>query len=129
VSPTERKIIPSTTWTSTIATDRRAISGELTVGVAEPAVIGKPQERATIPDACSANFAIRFHYRGMERTAELPLTPHTIRRVALEASLRDVKIEELIAEIITAMVNKGLFPLVVDHSDPATDRVVAEELS
>ena len=76
---------------------------------AEPAVIGKPQEeRATIPDPCSANFVIRFHYRGMERTAELPLTPHRIRHIALEAALRDVKIEELIAEIITAMVNKDL---------------------
>src|SRR5262249_6564821 len=93
----------------------------------EPAVIAKPQqESATTPDACSASFAIRFQYRGLGRTAELPLTSHTIRQVALEAALRDVKIEELIAEIITAMVNKGLFPLVVDHSDPVTDRVAAE---
>jgi hypothetical protein len=48
--------------------------------------------------------------------AELP--PHTIRHIALEAALRDVKIEELIAEIITAMVNKDLFPLVFDNIDP-----------
>jgi hypothetical protein len=40
-----------------------------------------------------------------------------------------MRIGELIAEIITAMVNKGLFPLVLDHSDPATDRAAAEELS
>ena len=76
----------------------------------EPAVIGKRQEeRATTPDACSASFAIRFHYRGMERTAELPLTTHTIGQVALAAALRDVTIGELIAELITAMVNKDLF--------------------
>jgi hypothetical protein len=68
---------------------------------AELAVIATPQqERATTPDACSASFAIKFQYGGMERTAELPLTPHTIRQVALEAALRDVKIEELVAEII-----------------------------
>ena len=54
----------------------------------------------------------------MERTAELPLTPHTIRHIALEAALRDVKIEELIAELITAMVNKDLFPLVPDNIGP-----------
>jgi hypothetical protein len=65
----------------------------------------------------------------MERTDELSLTPHAIRQLALEAALRDVRIGELIADIITAMVNKGLFPLVLDHSDPATDRVAAEELS
>ena len=96
----------------------------------EPAVIGKRQEeRATTPDACSASFAIRFHYRGMERTAELPLTMHTIGQVALAAALRDVTIGELIAELITAMVNKDLFLLVLDNIDPATDRIAAEEAS
>jgi hypothetical protein len=86
---------------------------------AEPAAIDKPQEeRATTPDACSASFAIRFHHRGMERTAELPLTPHTIRHIALEAALRDVKIEEFIAELMTAMVNKDLFSLVPDNIAP-----------
>ena len=96
----------------------------------EPAVIAKRQEeRATTPDACSASFAIRFHYRGMERTAELPLTTHTIGQVALAAALRDVTIGELIAELITAMVNKDLFLLVLDNIDPATDRIAAEEAS
>ena len=95
---------------------------------AEPALIVKPQqERANTPVA--ACFAIRFQYRGMERMDELPLAPHTMGRLALEAALREVEIGQFIAEIITAMVNKGLFPLVLDHSDPATDRVAAEELS
>src|SRR5262245_59050118 len=45
---------------------------------AEPAVVAKPQqERRTTPDACSASFAIRIQYKCMERTSELPLTPHT----------------------------------------------------
>jgi hypothetical protein len=96
----------------------------------QAAVLAKPkQESATTPDVCSASVAIRFQYNGMERTDELSLTPHAIRQLALEAALRDVRIGELIAEIITAMVNKGLFPLVLDHSDPATDRAAAEELS
>ena len=90
----------------------------------EPAVIGKRQEeRATTPDACSASFAIRFHYRGMERTAELPLTTHTIGQVALAAALRDVTIGELIAELITAMVNKDLFLPVLDNIGPDISRV------
>src|SRR5262245_52256338 len=82
----------------------------------KPAVIAKQeQQRATIPDAVAASFAIRIQYRGMERTHELPLTTHTIGQLALEANLREVTIGELIAAIITAMVDNDLLPLVVDH--------------
>ena len=56
----------------------------------------------------SASFGIRFRYRGMERTDESPLAPHTMGQLALEAALRRVSIGELIAELITAMVNKDL---------------------
>src|SRR5262245_12423566 len=86
---------------------------------AEIPIIALPQQgRATTLDACSATFAIRFHYRGIERTHELPLTMHTIGLLALEATLRDVSIGELIAEIITAMVDKELFPQVLDNIVP-----------
>jgi hypothetical protein len=72
------------------------------------AVIAKPQqERATTPDACSASFAISIQYRGRERTAELPLTPHMMAQLALEAALRNVTIGELIAELITAIVSSS----------------------
>jgi hypothetical protein len=85
----------------------------------DPAVIATPgQQRATIPDAGAASFAIRFQYRGMERTVELPLTTHTIGQLAFEAALRDVTIGELIAELITAMVSRDLFAPVLDNSDP-----------
>jgi hypothetical protein len=40
-----------------------------------------------------------------------------------------MELGELIAEIITAMVNNDLFPPVLDNSDPATDRIAADELS
>src|SRR5262245_389962 len=79
----------------------------------EPAVIAVPEQQwATIPDAVAASFAIRVQYRGMEGMHELPLTTHTIGQLALEAALREVTIGELIAAIITAMVDKDLFPLV-----------------
>jgi hypothetical protein len=81
------------------------------------------------PEARSASVAIRFQYGGMERTDELPLTLDMIAQLALEAALRRVSIGELIAELITAMVSKDLFPLVLDNVDPATDRTAAEELS
>jgi hypothetical protein len=75
-------------------------------------------------DACSASFAIRFQYRGTERTVELPLAPHTIGQLAVEATIRQVTIGELIAELITTMVrNKHLIPQVLDKIDPATDPI------
>jgi hypothetical protein len=96
----------------------------------EPALIARPQqERVNKPEARSASVAIRFQYGGMERTDELPLTLDMIAQLALEAALRRVSIGELIAELITAMVSKDLFPLVLDNVDPATDRTAAEELS
>jgi hypothetical protein len=72
------------------------------------------------PDARLASFAIRFQYRGIERTVELPLTSDMIGQLALGAAVRRLSIGELIAEFITAMVNKDLFPLVLDNIDPAT---------
>jgi hypothetical protein len=68
------------------------------------------------PEACSASIAIRFQYRGAERTDELPVTLDTIAQLALEAALRRVSIGELIGEIITAMVNKDLFRQVLDKN-------------
>ena len=76
---------------------------------AEPALIAKPlQERVNKSAARSASAAIRFQYGGMERTDELPLTVDMIGQLALEAALRRVRIGDLIAELITAMMNKDL---------------------
>jgi len=81
--------------------------------------IALPQQgRATTPEASSATFAIRFHYRGMERTHELSLTANMIGQLALEASFRGVTIGELIAALIMAVVNKDLLPLVLDNIVP-----------
>jgi len=85
---------------------------------AEPVLIVKPQQdRVNEPAARSASAAIRFQYKGMEEAFELPLTTHTIAQLALEASLRDVTIGELIAELIMGIVNKDLFPLVLEADD------------
>ena len=85
----------------------------------KPAVLAKQeQQRATIPDVVAASFAIRVQYRGMDRMHELPLTAHTIGQLALEAALREMTIGDLIADIITAMVEKDLFQRVLDDIDP-----------
>jgi hypothetical protein len=82
---------------------------------------GSQKERATKPDPRSARFAIRIQYRGIERTAELPLTTHMIEQLAMEAAVRGVSIGDFIAELITTMLSKDLIPQVLDNTDPATD--------
>jgi hypothetical protein len=57
----------------------------------------------------------------MKRTHELPLTTHTIGLLALEATLREVSIGELIAEILKrAMADKNLFQRVLGDINPGT---------
>jgi hypothetical protein len=60
-----------------------------------------------------ANFAIRMRYKGEERATELPLTDDTIRQLAFEAELRDMRIGELIGELMAAMLKKDLFQAVL----------------
>jgi hypothetical protein len=63
--------------------------------------------------ASSTSVAIKFQYKGMERTAELPLTRDMIGQLAWEAEFRNMRIGELIAELIAAVVKKGLLPTVI----------------
>ena len=80
------------------------------------------QDTATTREACSATFHIRVQYMGRERTHELPLPSHTIGHLALEASLRQVTIGDLIAELITSILERNLLPLVLDDAGLATKR-------
>jgi hypothetical protein len=83
-------------------------------GVPAP-VVKRRQEPATTLDARTARFMIKIQYNGMEGIAELPLTLHTIGQLALEAAIRNVKISELIAELIVATLSKDLFPQALDN--------------
>ena len=50
----------------------------------------------------------------MERTTELALTQDAIQQLALEAGLRDVRIGELIGQLIAAMTERNLFQRVLE---------------
>ena len=77
------------------------------------------QERAKrMNEAGSANFAIRMRYKGEERTTELPLSHDMIRQLAFEAELRNMRIGELIGELMAAMLKKDLFQAVLQHEKP-----------
>ena len=64
-------------------------------------------------EAGSPSVAIRFQYKGTERTTELPLNLDMIGRLAWEAEFRNMSTAELIAELIMGMVKKDLFPEVL----------------
>jgi hypothetical protein len=66
----------------------------------------------------SANFAIRMRYKGEERTIELPLTHDMIAQLALEAESRNMRIGELIGELIAATLKKDLFQTVLQRDEP-----------
>ena len=63
----------------------------------------------------SANFAIRMRYKGEERTTELPLTHDMIGQLAFEAELRNMRIGELIGELMVVMLKKDLFQAVLQR--------------
>ena len=69
-------------------------------------------------EAGAAHFAIRMQYKGEERTTELPLTPDMIRELAFEAELRNIRIAELIGELMVAMLKKDLFQRVLQREEP-----------
>ena len=60
----------------------------------------------------SAQFTIRMEYKGVECTAELALTPDMIEHLVLEAEFRNLRIGELIRDLILSTVKNDLFRLV-----------------
>ena len=62
--------------------------------------------------------ALRMQYRGGERITELPLTQDMIRQLAFEAVLRNMRIGELIGELMVAMLKKDLFQRVLQREEP-----------
>ena len=75
------------------------------------------QERAKrMNEAGSANFAIRMRYKGEERTTELPLTHDMISQLAFEAELRNMRIGQLIGDLMAAMLKKDLFQAVLQRA-------------
>ena len=74
----------------------------------------KPQQdRLQMLEAGFPSVAIKFQYKGTERTTELPLNLDMIGRLALEAEFRNMSIAELIGELIMGMVKKDLFRAVL----------------
>ena len=80
--------------------------------VAEKEAGTPSQKQAQADKMASARFAIRMEYKGVECTAELALTPDMIEHLALEAEFRNLRIGELIRDLILSTVKNDLFRLV-----------------
>ena len=74
------------------------------------------QQRPKTKEADLANLTLTMHYKGEERTTKLALTPLAIGQLALEAGLRDMRIGELVSELLTATIQKNLFQRALDIS-------------
>jgi hypothetical protein len=61
-------------------------------------------------------FGVRMHYRGEDRTIDLPLSPEMVGRLAIEAEFRNVRIGELVGELVVGVVEKDMFQLVLARS-------------
>ena len=67
------------------------------------------QERPKAKEADLANLTLTMHYKGEGRTTKLAITPLAIGQLALEAGLRDMRIGELVSELVTAMIQNNSF--------------------
>ena len=73
------------------------------------------------PVAAKATFAITARYKGEQRTTELPLTLAMIGRLALEASSRDLSINELTRNLVLNVARNQLVQRVLESDRTAED--------
>jgi hypothetical protein len=87
--------------------------------LAQVEVVEQSQAVRIYEEGCpkdSVNLSINFQYNGVERTTQVPLTRRGIERLALEAGLRDMKIGELVRQVIVATVEKNFFQKLLERS-------------
>jgi len=81
---------------------------------AQIATLHHQRAKTDEPDAVS--FSLKMQYRGEERTTEIPLTQDMVRQLAIEAWLRDMKIGEVVSEVIIGVFKGNLFRPVLDQA-------------
>ena len=98
------------------ATGPRSTSGAMPAGNATAGDSPASECNGKLDDGKPAVFAIRMEYKGQERSTGLPLDEEMIGQLALEAEIRGMRIGELVAALILAIVKKDLFQLVRTES-------------
>ena len=72
--------------------------------------------RARRDEQNAVSFSLRMQYRGEERTTEIPLTQDMLRKLAIEAWLRDMKIGAVVSEVIIGVIKRNLFHPALDRT-------------
>ena len=67
------------------------------------------QEHVQAEKMAPAQFTIRMEYKGLECTTEIALTPDMIEHLVLEAEFRNLRIGELIRDLILSTIRNDLF--------------------
>jgi hypothetical protein len=72
--------------------------------------------------ASLAKYAITMRHRGKEVAADIPLTSGEIERLALEATFRNLRTVELVAQILVAAIKKDIIQEILrDEVPPSVD--------
>jgi len=64
----------------------------------------------------AVSFSLKAQYRGEERTTAIPLTQDMMGQLAIEAWLRDMKMGEVVSEVIIGVIKGDLFQAVLDRT-------------
>jgi len=72
--------------------------------------------RARRDEQHTVGFSLSLQYKGEERTTEIPLTQEMMRQLAIEAWLRDMKMGEVVSEVIIGVIKGNLFHPVLDRT-------------
>ena len=101
-----RIILPNGSGRHTADVRRRTLSPQGSVGIAHvrEQKVSQPTARA----APVPQFAITMRHKGEEKTTDIPLPSPAIEALALEATLRDLSIAELIGQVLVAAINKDM---------------------
>ena len=101
-----RIILPNGSGHHTADVRRRTLSPQGSVGIAHvrEQKVSQPTARA----APVPQFAITMRHKGEEKTTDIPLPSPAIEALALEATLRDLSIAELIGQVLVATINKDM---------------------
>jgi hypothetical protein len=92
-------------------------------------IIARPNvetEPASQTDNAPSALTIRMHYKGQQRTIDLPLSTEMVQKLALEAEFRGMRMIELLSKTIFHVAEKDLFGLVLDdqQAGPGNLRLV-----
>ena len=98
-------------------------SGGKPIGEAKAATPSEAVRQARSDNTASAVLAIRMHYKDEERSTYLPLDKVTIGQLLLEAEIRGMRINELVAALTLAIMKQDLFQLIGDHTKSPSPRL------